>query len=286
MFVPRPLHARAAGAALCLVALATAAGPPRPAQALDTAAPAADSAAAAPAPAAATDTAAAAAAPAGFTLSAELDGNSCYVWRGLRLSDGAVLNPSVTAGWGATSLNLWSNVAAERRAAPALDELDATLATSLTLAGFALRPNLLVYTYNDGEPATGELFLEIAHPLHGPLGTFVRRAQDVSRHLGSSYSSAGVSASLPGWHGWALAGEASAARGSAAFASVYVDPAFDRLSVLDANASATWTARGGAYVRVHADWSRAGAAFSGARIPDPAPFAAGVALGWAPPGAP
>ncbi|KJR41634.1 hypothetical protein MCHI_002437 [Candidatus Magnetoovum chiemensis] len=93
-----------------------------------------------------------------FSGSAALGVYSNYVWRGLKLSKGVVIQPSVTATYYGVSANLWANYDTDLEEA---NETDYTLSYSHSFGKISLTPGYIYYSL-DGIPDTQELYLSIS----------------------------------------------------------------------------------------------------------------------------
>jgi hypothetical protein len=105
------------------------------------------------------------------TFSADVTFANKYVWRGIRLTDGPVMQPSVTVGWYGFSFNIWGNMDLDDANANngQFNEIDYTLDYTTTLfeplewlegsVGF------IVYQFpNTAFPTTTEFYLGLAAP--------------------------------------------------------------------------------------------------------------------------
>jgi hypothetical protein len=99
---------------------------------------------------------------------------SRYVWRGLNVTDGPVVQPSLAVSSGAWSLGFWGNVERE----DSCTEFDATVAFSESLGDWGWSAGLAWYEYpNTGYQGTGELFLSLVR--EGEWAPFVELYGDV-----------------------------------------------------------------------------------------------------------
>lgn len=131
------------------------------------------------------------------TGSADIGIFSKYIWRGYELSKGSVvIQPSMTIGYRAFSLNLWSNldsdVYGDNQSEPQLNETDLTLAyeTSFGSTGLAVA---YIYYGLDGMDDSREFYVSINRDiLLAPTLTVYREVA----HLPSWYVNLGVSHSF------------------------------------------------------------------------------------------
>lgn len=209
----------------------------------------------------------------------EVDVNSHYVWRGIAYSRGMVVNPSLTVGRGDFSLNAWANVDHDPAAPRALNEVDWTLGWSNTLAGVALKPSALLYTYpTTPAPSTCELALEADVPVAPGLSTFTQQSVDVRAFRGAAWTAGGLRVELPTRHGITLSGSASFGRGWWRFASAYASPALEGLNVVNAGVAADVALPGGFSMRPHLDAYRVGNRAVRTTLTGDTPLVFGVAI--------
>ena len=148
-----------------------------------------------------------------FDIGVEASVISSYQWRGAPFNDDPVLQPSITAGYGGLSLNLWGSIDLTdyQNKRYSLSELDYTLTWAHSLPFGELTAGSATYSYpgvEDGEPTT-ELMagFEAGLPLSPSLSLFrdIDKADGMYVLLGAGGSiytrllpSVDVSASL-GW---------------------------------------------------------------------------------------
>lgn len=231
-------------------------------------------------PALADGTSPAEAAPAPhFSLSAELDANSHYVWRGIAYSRGAVLNPSLTLGYGALSLNAWANVDHDPAQRHRFNELDWTLTGSWDVLGLTLAPSALRYTYPGmGAASTNEFALDVRRDVGNGLAAFTHQAVTVVESRNASYSAFGIAWQGSAWRGMTPAAQLQYGRGWWRFAESFADPSLEGLNVADATASVTVPLRGGFSARPHLEWTRVGQRAVRRTITGQTPWIAGIAF--------
>lgn len=102
-----------------------------------------------------------------FCYGGETDLNSRYVWRGVQLSDGAVLQPSVWASSHGIEFSVWGNLAADGGNPGTCNELDLTLGYGTEFKGIAVEPEAVLYLYPNQEdvPTTAEFILSAGCPI-------------------------------------------------------------------------------------------------------------------------
>jgi hypothetical protein len=96
---------------------------------------------------------------AGVSGSASVDVMSNYVWRGFKLSDGVVIQPSVGIIYGGFGANLWSNYDTDLGEH---NETDLTLNYSFSVEGFSLDAGYIYYAL-EGAEDTQEIYLSVGY---------------------------------------------------------------------------------------------------------------------------
>ena len=99
------------------------------------------------------------------TLSGDVALLNKYVWRGILLTDGPVLQPAVTFSTGHIKFNTWANVDLDQANGQASDinELDYTLDYTFSFSSHSLCLGSITYTFpNTKFDATTEVFLQFA----------------------------------------------------------------------------------------------------------------------------
>ena len=130
-----------------------------------------------------------------LTAGLEADFASRYVWRGLALSDGPVLQPSVWASFAGFTLTPWANIALhEDSARVGLDELDFTLDYSRDFSDLTVKPSFSTYLYPNQADAspTGELAVALSYPV-GPISVLTDQSVDLIATPGAYFGDAGLS---------------------------------------------------------------------------------------------
>lgn len=134
---------------------------------------------------------------AGPAFSVEADLNRAFIWRGIQLYRGLMLQPSATAAWRGFSLTAWANVIADDRdglAEAGLNEVDFILAYAAELGRVALEPSFTGYIFprdQDSIPNTGELALNLSCPL-GPVSLVSDHIVDVAEYRGGYFGDIGI----------------------------------------------------------------------------------------------
>jgi hypothetical protein len=189
-----------------------------------------------------------------LSFGAELDGNSRYVWRGLALSEGPVLQPSAWVSLGGLTLTPWANFAFREDDAPAgFNELDVTLDYSRDIINLTVNPSFSLYLYpNQADaPPTGELALALSYPV-GPVSIFTDHSVDLIATAGAYFGDAGLSLERDLVQNLAVEASASAGWGSARFNEPNAGVNRAALNLGGADLALTWSPGGLFYLRPHA----------------------------------
>jgi hypothetical protein len=188
-----------------------------------------------------------------LSFGAELDGNSRYVWRGLALSEGPVLQPSAWVSLAGFTLTPWANFAfREGDASAGFNELDFTLDYSRDVSNLTVNPSFSVYLYpNQTEaPPTGELALALSYPV-GPISLFTDHSVDLIATPGAYFGDAGLSFERDLAQNLTVEASAYAGWGSARFNEANFGVSRAALNVAGADLALTWSVCGVFYVRPH-----------------------------------
>ncbi len=230
-----------------------------------------------------------------LSFGAELDGNSRYVWRGLALSDGPVLQPSAWVSLAGFTLTPFANFAFREDDAPAgLNELDFTLDYSRDIrleardasreagdeSNLTVNPSFSVYLYPNqvDAPPTGELALALSYPV-GPVSVFTDHSVDLIATPGAYFGDAGLSFETEPIPSLTAEASAYAGWGSARFNDANLDVNRAALDVAGADLALTWSVCGLFYLRPHAGLSVLLDRELRAAVPNPLLITGGLALG-------
>ena len=135
-------------------------------------------------------------------IGAEVGIQSKYVWRGFLLTDGPVLQPSVTLGLKGLDLNLWGNMdlgendIIETKDSMEMNEIDYTLSYNRSLLIIDASVGVIHYTFPNMtyDSATTEVFAGISGSFPGhPSITLYRDVQNAE----GTYISIGAGQSIP-----------------------------------------------------------------------------------------
>jgi hypothetical protein len=221
--------------------------------------------------------------PAASELScgAELDGNSRYVWRGLALSGGPVLQPSAWVSLTGLTLTSWANLAfREGDARAGFNELDFTLDCSRDVSDLTVSSSFALYLYPDevDAPPAGELALALSCPV-GPVSLFTDQSVDLIAASGAYFGDAGLSFERDLIRNLALEASASAGWGSARFNAADLGVNRAALNTAGVDLALTWSPGGLPYLRPHAALSVLLDPESRTAVPSPSLIAGGLAIG-------
>lgn len=96
-------------------------------------------------------------------VTAAVDINSSYVWRGLTFNDGPVIQPSIEVGMGGFALNVWGNVDigdyGDTLDTGEFSEVDLTLSYSRSFGPVEVSGGVIEYLFPAGGPSTTEVFI-------------------------------------------------------------------------------------------------------------------------------
>ncbi len=107
---------------------------------------------------------------AGADVTAGVDVNSAYVWRGITFNDGMVVQPSVDVAAGNFGLNVWGNLDVgdydDTLDSGEFSEIDLTLTYSIDAGPVGLTAGYIEYLFPTtdigGAPGTREVFLDVS----------------------------------------------------------------------------------------------------------------------------
>ena len=133
-------------------------------------------------------------------VTAALDVNSAYVWRGITLNDGAVVQPSLDVSKGGFGINVWGNFDLDDYDGQLEDnefsEIDLTLSYTFSLESVEIGLGYIEYLFPAGGPGTREVFVSLDLPLFGGLSAGSAFYYDVDE-VDSYYGDVHLSYALP-----------------------------------------------------------------------------------------
>jgi len=130
------------------------------------------------------------------SASASVSVMSQYVWRGIALSNGVVLQPSVDFNLGALNVNMWSNIdmdPMDTEESSYYSETDLTIGYSLPFEAVNMGVGYIYYSLGDPALDTHEVYLSVDKEL-GPVTPYLNIYWDVDEgsgvyaQLGADYS--------------------------------------------------------------------------------------------------
>ncbi len=131
-------------------------------------------------------------------VTAAMDINSAYVWRGVTFNDGVVLQPSIDIAHGGLNLNVWGNLDVDdyddTLDSGEFSEVDLTASYTFGLGPVEFTGGVIEYLFPNGADSTTELFISAATDLIWNLAASVDIYYDVDEVndfyavLGLSYS--------------------------------------------------------------------------------------------------
>src|SRR5262249_55719836 len=161
-----------------------------------------------------------------FTYGAELDINTRYVWRGLALTHGPVIQPSVWVSKSGFTLTLWGNLSLSDEAEQKrLSEIIPIITYSREWKKLTIEPSVTFYFTRPLSPAvdppTGEASIRFSYPV-GPVGLFTDQNIDFISYRGAYFGDAGISYERELSRKASLAGAITTGWGSSKFNNVYI----------------------------------------------------------------
>ena len=129
------------------------------------------------------------------TAVAALDANSAYVWRGMTLNNGFVLQPSMDVSAGGFAFNVWGNLDLDDYDGAVDDgefsEVDLTATYAFKLGVVDASVGVIEYLFPGGADATTELFAGLAYELGGGFTLSTKLFYDIDQ-VSDYYLTAGI----------------------------------------------------------------------------------------------
>lgn len=189
----------------------------------------------------------------GYT--AEVDLNSRYVWHGIALSSGAVVQPSLNTSLGDLKVSLWGNYDTNL-SSNQFNEVDLYLTYAREFQGLSIEPTLQFYIYpNQGANNTGELALKLAYPLW-ILSAYTTQTIDIQHYGGSYFADIGLSYSTEVRPGLPLQAALYTGWGNTKFNETNLGFSKSAHNVVGADCCVTFYPLKGLSVRPHINYSR------------------------------
>jgi hypothetical protein len=193
-----------------------------------------------------------------ITFGAELDVNSLYIWRGLALSRGMVLQPSAFVTIHNATLSSWSNYEISPEFGKRhLNETDLTVTYSQDWHNISFEPTVQAYFFprDVPNPNTAEFILKVRYPLAKPIGVFTRHAFDMASFRGAYFGEAGVDCQKEFGRQLKLSASASAGWGGARFNNAYLGFAKSTLNAVSFDTALSWQVTKKFLIRPHINLS-------------------------------
>jgi hypothetical protein len=223
--------------------------------------------------------------PNALAVNFEIDTRSRYVFRGIALSEGFVLQPTLSLAKRGYTFSIFGNINASRKSGPLegprqLNEIDYTLSKSFQKGKITIEPGIVYYDYPTSTfDETGELTLSLSRPV-GKATLFLNNNLDVLEYKGAYFGEFGVS------HESALSnrttGEVTVSLGFAnrKFNRANIGPNRNALNVLGWGASLTYQINSKMYLRPHLNYTRILNSELRAALDEPNILEGSVALGF------
>jgi phage pi2 protein 07 len=130
-----------------------------------------------------------------ISLGITVDYNSRYMWRGMSLSEGSVIQPSGYISLKDINFAIWSNFDLKSsRSNRSLNEIDAIVTYPIELKSLSIEPSLLLYTYpyTHEQSSTLELGLKVTKSLLKYFSAYSTNNFEILRYPGVYYGELGL----------------------------------------------------------------------------------------------
>ena len=223
--------------------------------------------------------------PGALAINLEIDVRSRYVFRGVALSEGLVVQPTLSLARRGYTFSIFGNLNASRRNGPLqgprqLNEIDYILTKSFEKGKTSIEPGFVFYDYpTQIFDDTGELTLGLSRPM-GKVKLFFNNNLDVLEYKGAYFGELGVSHERT--LGRRTTGEATLILGFAnrKFNAANFGPNRNGLNVFGLETSLIYQINSKLYLRPHLHYTRIlGSSLRGA-LDDPDVLEGGVAVGF------
>lgn len=223
--------------------------------------------------------------PDSLAINLEIDARSRYVFRGIALSEGFVVQPTLSLAKGDYTFSIFGNLNGSRKSGllqgpRQLNEVDYTLTKSFEVGKTSVEPGLVYYDYPpNASGSTGELSLGLSRTV-GTAKLFLNNNVDVVKYDGAYFGELGVTQEHA--FGKRTTGAATLSLGFAngKYNRTNIGPDKSALDVLDLGASLSYQIKPGLYLRPHFDYTRIlGSELRGV-LDEPNVLEGGVALGF------
>jgi len=195
----------------------------------------------------------------GFTVGAESDSNSRYLWRALAWSQGAVWQPSLWVGRSGFELSLWANFPlGDEPTKHKFNEIDLRLSYAKEWGRFTFAPAFNVYSYpnqdKDENPTTGEIEVMAAYAFD-PFTISTIHFLDVWDNPGGYIGEVALEFEESPAESLVLSAAARLTFGNAKFHSYYIPVDKAAASALIFEVGLTYNLSSAVYLRPHVEWT-------------------------------
>lgn len=194
--------------------------------------------------------------PLNWGVSADL--NSKYLWRGVSVNEGLVVQPDIYASWRNLTAGIWSNITLyDRHNLTREREFDFYLEYSWSLGNLIVDHSFMLFWYpgQEDSPTTGELYLGMTYPL-GDISLTTVIAADLIEYLGSLYFEHGIAYEKELGDCFSFATSAVLGWGNARFNDAYIATIPTSLNLLSLDAELTYTPTNSWFVKPHIQVSK------------------------------
>lgn len=216
-----------------------------------------------------------------FTYGGELDFNSRYVWRGIALSEGTVMQPSIWVSAFDLTFEVWSNfVINDEPNQGEFNEINLIFYYDLEWNKITIEPSLIIYLYPNQEdaPATTEGSLKFSYPI-GPISIFTSHIFDIVEYGGSYFGEAGLSYEHEFKPELSLEASLSLGWASSEFNNVNIGFSKSALNVAGGGLSLSYYLKESLYIRPHLELSAIVDKDLRSELDDPTIVTGGLAIG-------
>lgn len=216
-----------------------------------------------------------------FTYGGELDFNSRYVWRGIALSEGTVMQPTVWVSAFDLTLEVWGNfVLNDEPNQGEFNEVNLIVYYSREWENITIEPAVIIYLYPNQEdaPVTAEGSLKLSYSM-GPIDVYTSHIFDFVEYGGSYFGDAGLSYEHEFNTELSLEASTSLGWASAEFNEVNIGVSKSALNVAGGDLHLTYYLKEHVYIRPHVELSAIVDADLRREVDDPTILNAGLAVG-------
>ncbi|HEX3036561.1 MAG TPA: TorF family putative porin [Thermodesulfobacteriota bacterium] len=216
-----------------------------------------------------------------FNFGTEIDFNSRYVWRGIALSEGAVMQPSVWISAFNFTFYIWGNfILNDEPNQGEFNEIELILYYSREWGKVTFEPFVVYYVYPNQEdvPSTGEVTLNLYYSF-GPFNIFTSHTFDFVEYEGSYFGDAGLSYEHQLSSTLTLEASSSFGWASSEFNSVNIGLSKSAFNFAGGNLSLTYYPKEFLYFRPHIEFSAIVDGELRDQLDDPTILNVGVAVG-------